>query len=246
MLIDPERRWWPQAACRGHPPSGFFVDGGGTPDKPPSTDAQALWDEAKKVCRQCPVMHQCRRDTLGEEYGVWGGYDQHQRYLIRRALPKAAKKWPRRRRLAWGRALAEYRDRDPVVPWIDIRLLTGIPQVLAMDLVEEYRDHVKAAEAAAAPVLNLPESKARQDEPPFPDVPGRLDAWVRHNGLVADGYYQGETADGLWFLMNVHSGKSRVRKWVRRKDVKFHDPKPPLIIDYKERPDGPRVRKPAA
>ncbi|MFK4187291.1 WhiB family transcriptional regulator [Streptomyces sparsogenes] len=244
MLIDPERRWRPQAACRGQPPGEYFADGGGTPDKSPSAVVQAVWDQAKATCRQCPVMHQCRRDTLGEEYGVWGGYDQHQRYLIRRALPKAAKRWPRQRRLAWGRVLAEYRDRDPAVPWIDIRLLTGIPQALAMELVKEYREY-KAAEVAAAPVLSLPEPEARQGEPPFPDVRGRLDAWVRHNGLVADGYYQGETADGLWLLMNVRSGKSRARKWVRREDVKFHDPKPRFYIEYKERPDGP-ARKPAA
>ncbi|MGV9850403.1 WhiB family transcriptional regulator [Streptomyces sp. NPDC003442] len=247
MLYDPERRWWPQAACRGHPPGEFFADGGGTPDKVPSVDAQALWDEAKEICRGCPVMHQCRRDTLGEEYGVWGGYDQRERYLIRAKLPKAAKRWPPERRLAWGRALSAYRDRDPALPWIDIRRLTGIPARLAEELVTDWRAHLKAKEARQAEILRLPEpGPGQQDEPPFPGVKGRLDAWVRHNGLIADGYYQGETADGLWLLMNVHSGKSRVRKWVRREDVRFHYPKPKLIMEYEGRPDRARDKEPAA
>lgn len=50
---------------------------------PSSDTVQAAWDEAKKICSFCPVASECRRDTLGEEYGVWGGLDEHERYLVR-------------------------------------------------------------------------------------------------------------------------------------------------------------------
>ncbi|MFG2681365.1 WhiB family transcriptional regulator [Streptomyces sp. NPDC048392] len=55
--------------------------------RPPRQEAvpktEALYDQAKAICRDCPVLKQCRRDTLGEEYGVYGGWNPRERYLIR-------------------------------------------------------------------------------------------------------------------------------------------------------------------
>jgi WhiB family redox-sensing transcriptional regulator len=40
---------------------------------------------AKELCRRCPVRRQCATHALksGEEYGVWGGYSEHDRTLLR-------------------------------------------------------------------------------------------------------------------------------------------------------------------
>lgn len=40
---------------------------------------------AKRVCRSCPVQRQCATHalTVGEEYGVWGGFSENDRYLLR-------------------------------------------------------------------------------------------------------------------------------------------------------------------
>jgi WhiB family transcriptional regulator, redox-sensing transcriptional regulator len=40
---------------------------------------------AKRVCGGCPVRRQCATHalTVGEEYGVWGGFSENDRYLLR-------------------------------------------------------------------------------------------------------------------------------------------------------------------
>ncbi|MFI2348059.1 hypothetical protein ACH492_13625 [Streptomyces sp. NPDC019443] len=89
--------------------------------------------------------------------------------------------------------------------------------------------------AGRSAVIDLP--LPEHDTPPFPPGRGDSDMWVRHNGLVASGYYQGETSDGQWIRVQVKTGKGNAIKWVRREDVRFHDPKPVMIIEYIGRPD---------
>ncbi|KUJ70776.1 hypothetical protein ACZ90_00200 [Streptomyces albus subsp. albus] len=252
MIFDPERRWQERGACRGHPPEVFFPEvGTGQPSRPGTAEARTLWEAAKAICRGCPVLSECRRDTLGEEYGIWGGLDQHERYLIRVRLPRMAKHWPADERRGWGRIISRYRAEPAAFTWTEIRRLTGISRSLGEQLTTEYEEHLAAAEARraalAAPILHLPEPAQSEaaDGPSFPDSRGRLDAWVRHNGVIGDAMYQGETRDGVWLLMNVRVPRGRARKWVKRADVQFHDLKPPFYMEYKERPDRDR-RKPAA
>lgn len=40
--------------------------------------------QAKKMCRQCPVITQCRAHALqvGEPYGIWGGLSESERELM--------------------------------------------------------------------------------------------------------------------------------------------------------------------
>ena len=40
---------------------------------------------AKRVCGSCPVRRQCATHalTVGEEYGVWGGFSENDRFLLR-------------------------------------------------------------------------------------------------------------------------------------------------------------------
>jgi WhiB family redox-sensing transcriptional regulator len=46
---------------------------------------------AKTICRQCPVINECRRSAIcfGEQHGIWGGLNPKE--------IRAARKWSR-----WG------------------------------------------------------------------------------------------------------------------------------------------------
>ena len=62
-------------ACRGIPVELFFPERGQLPT------------DAKRVCRGCPLLIQCRRWALdqpvAELHGVWGGLTQHERIDIK-------------------------------------------------------------------------------------------------------------------------------------------------------------------
>ncbi|MGI5400612.1 WhiB family transcriptional regulator [Streptomyces sp. CA-135486] len=200
---------------------------------------QAAWDYAKTICARCPVLEECHRDTLGEDFGVWGGRDEHERHLERRKLPRKAKSWEPALRLAWGKELSRLRPKEAPVDWADIRRMTGITKTLAEELIQEWREHRKAQDVQAATVvIDLPLPSG----PDFPDVRGRRDCWVRHNSRVADAHYHGQTADGRWIRVQVKAGRGNTLKWVKAENVRFHDPKPPVILEYVGRPDGPNAR----
>lgn len=131
-----DRPWVTQAACRGEESDRFFGDCG-PPQSPPTDKLQKLWDSAKDICWTCPVLNQCRRDTLGEEYGVWGGLDQHQRWKARQALSRRIRTWPIERRVALGKRLHHMR-KNQALPWAEIKRLTGISTDTAASLVVTY------------------------------------------------------------------------------------------------------------
>jgi len=80
---------------------------------------------AKRLCHGCPVRAQCATHALavGEEYGVWGGFSESDRVLLRQLgwrdavsdnrLADVAKL---ERRLARARAQAKASGRQPVDP----------------------------------------------------------------------------------------------------------------------------------
>ena len=76
-----------RAACRDFDPELFFPVGA---PGAPLYDVQVA--EAKAVCRRCPVAPECLFWALdtGQEFGVWGGADEHERAALRRALPARA------------------------------------------------------------------------------------------------------------------------------------------------------------
>lgn len=233
MLFDPTRAWVHRATCRTMDFARFFPHSPGQPDRKPTAATQAAWDEMKAYCNRCPVLAECRRDTLGEEYGVFGGRDERERYLIRKALHKAAKKWPPARRLAWGKALGRLHHGG--VSWTRIRAMTGMPDVLGKELIAEYEAHAKAEAARkAAVVLELPPMAAPrpQEFREFPDEPGQKHAWVKHVHLVADAYYAGQTEDGAWLRMLCWSGRGAVIKWFRPEDVRFYNDQPRFVVKY--------------
>ncbi|WP_282702387.1 WhiB family transcriptional regulator [Streptomyces sp. CC219B] len=72
--------WRDRAACRREDPDLFF---------PIGTSGPALMqtEQAKAVCRRCPVREPCLRWALdtGQAIGVWGGTSEgERRRLLRR------------------------------------------------------------------------------------------------------------------------------------------------------------------
>ncbi|MGQ0521405.1 MAG: WhiB family transcriptional regulator [Actinomycetota bacterium] len=72
--------WRQRAACRGVDPDVFY----------PSTDEEA--EEAKSICRVCPVRESCLEYALAnrERDGVWGGATERERRRIVRQRRKSA------------------------------------------------------------------------------------------------------------------------------------------------------------
>jgi WhiB family redox-sensing transcriptional regulator len=71
--------WRHRAACRKEDPDLFFPIGSTGP-------ALLQIEEAKAVCRRCPVIDACLQWALvhGEEAGVWGGTDENERRKLKR------------------------------------------------------------------------------------------------------------------------------------------------------------------
>jgi WhiB family redox-sensing transcriptional regulator len=71
--------WRHQAQCKDEDPELFFPVGNAGP-------ALLQTEEAKAVCRRCPVMDHCLQWALetGQEAGVWGGLSEDERRSMRR------------------------------------------------------------------------------------------------------------------------------------------------------------------
>ncbi|MEU8682773.1 WhiB family transcriptional regulator [Streptomyces sp. NPDC048611] len=71
--------WRHDAVCREEDPELFFPVGNTGP-------ALLQIEEAKTVCRRCPVMGQCLQWALEsrQDTGVWGGMSEDERRAMRR------------------------------------------------------------------------------------------------------------------------------------------------------------------
>jgi len=75
--LTPQLEWMASAACLTTEPELFFPQG----------HNQNQWsEEAKDVCRACPVRNQCleRALSIPEEYGIFGGLDADERRRLAR------------------------------------------------------------------------------------------------------------------------------------------------------------------
>lgn len=76
LIVEGEPRpdWRNHAACRDEDPELFFPIGNTGP-------ALVQIEDAKAVCRRCPVIDDCRAWALaaGEKAGVWGGLSEDER-----------------------------------------------------------------------------------------------------------------------------------------------------------------------
>ncbi|MFF0305583.1 WhiB family transcriptional regulator [Streptomyces sp. NPDC004562] len=71
--------WLEDAGCRGLDTELFFPAG-------PKGPGRRQADEAKAVCRMCPVRRQCASWALAtaQQYGIWGGMDEEERVVAHR------------------------------------------------------------------------------------------------------------------------------------------------------------------
>ncbi|OEJ62392.1 WhiB family transcriptional regulator [Streptomyces agglomeratus] len=71
--------WRHEAACRREDPDLFFPIGTGGP-------ALLQIEQAKTVCRRCPVLDECLEWALqgGQDMGVCGGLTEDERRAVKR------------------------------------------------------------------------------------------------------------------------------------------------------------------
>lgn len=223
-MVDINRGWVRDGACYGEEAGEVFeraahpIRKGG-----PNPDLEAAWAEAKAICKACPVMHQCRRDTYGEPDGIWGGLDPHERERVRKALPKAAARWPVERRLRFGRLLVTLTAR---MQWADVTRITGINRPLGLRLMAEYRE----MKPAARPKPKREAPPDRWTKPDFPQADGKKHMWIRDT-RVRDAFYGGEDVTGNWVMAHVNDNmRGAVYKWVHRDDVRLYRDVPRHVV----------------
>lgn len=85
--------WRHRAVCRDEDPELFFPVGTSGP-------ALAQQEQAKAVCRRCPVASQCLAWALqtGQDAGVWGGMSEDERRALKRRTARPRARAHRRRR----------------------------------------------------------------------------------------------------------------------------------------------------
>nr|WP_241562735.1 WhiB family transcriptional regulator [Streptomyces hoynatensis] len=207
----------PDRACRGEPLEIFFEK---------TNEAKA-----KAICRTCPVLHECRRDTLGEPYGVWGGRTAKQRKAIRKRTLDRAASWSRERRLEWGRICHDIYRR--VRDWGRVRECTGLAGQLAEELAREWR----LFQESNGPTI--PEGP-KLLRPNWPKGRPRADAWVWHSHQVRAANILGRTADSQWYRVQTFSGRAHVQPWVHVGDIQIFTT---VEIPVMERLDRERYNK---
>jgi WhiB family transcriptional regulator, redox-sensing transcriptional regulator len=79
-LANADYSWRNEALCRDTDPDLFFPVGTTGP-------ALAQIENAKAVCRQCPVQTACLEFALStnQDTGIWGGTSEEERRKLRRA-----------------------------------------------------------------------------------------------------------------------------------------------------------------
>ncbi|RIK16783.1 MAG: WhiB family transcriptional regulator [Acidobacteria bacterium] len=76
--------WRDRAACLDEDPELFFPIGNTGP-------ALQQIEEAKAICRTCPVINECLKFALenGQDAGVWGGLSEDERRALKRRKARA-------------------------------------------------------------------------------------------------------------------------------------------------------------
>lgn len=78
--------WRHRAICRDEDPELFFPIGSTGP-------ALMQIEDAKSVCRRCPVSDDCLSWALtsGQDSGIWGGLSEDERRALKRQRARAAR-----------------------------------------------------------------------------------------------------------------------------------------------------------
>lgn len=79
-ITPPLGGWHGQGLCIGEDPDIFFPSNGD-----PGT-------RAREVCSACPVRQDCLEYAMeADEFGIWGGLDQHERRNLKRRQRRRAR-----------------------------------------------------------------------------------------------------------------------------------------------------------
>ncbi|MGW0177080.1 WhiB family transcriptional regulator [Rhodococcus sp. NPDC003322] len=80
--------WQLRARCRGMDSAMFFHPEG---ERGPARAWRVR--TAKALCAECPVVQECRQHALsiGEQYGIWGGLSESERYRDGRPVSRMAR-----------------------------------------------------------------------------------------------------------------------------------------------------------
>lgn len=94
--------WQLRGACRDLDSSVFFH-----PDQERGSTRANREARAKRICRSCPVVEQCRRYALSvrEPYGVWGGLSADERNSLLRGCRRTPRGAPPEERACSGGAV---------------------------------------------------------------------------------------------------------------------------------------------
>jgi hypothetical protein len=204
-------------------------------DMPPSKAAQAAWDEAKEICLDCPFMQRCALDRKGEEFGVWGGTDQYERYLERRRLSQRRQRSADDVQAAEAARVYAMHAGHRGLPVHEVAFRTG-HSVKAVNLMIEAH---KAA--TAAPVEpEAPVQEVRRSAPVWPaDWPPSGDTWVWADGAARSGHVVAVTADGAYTRVKFRGArKAHVIRWFPADQVQIRTQTTVPVAEFKGRTDG--------
>ena len=137
-MIEEEQSWRTQAACRTHPDPDLWFPSGETV----GAGAQRQIQQAKAVCRQCPVQFQCLEEAIeqGIAEGVWGGRTWKERAQLQhqRHQAQAASEAGQLSELAVQQVMTLL---DRGVSWSKTAKRTGIPKSVCWSLWQQLRPH---------------------------------------------------------------------------------------------------------
>jgi transposase len=218
----------------------FFYPGPADVARRPGEPAKRAWEAAKEICIECPVYLRCRAERLGEEFGVWGGLDEHERHLIRRGMAA-------RRRTADEESVAAEAARLHAMAAghrgmsvHEVARRTGVSLQRVRELLEQHEKTL--AEVAKTAKPELPAWKCKVV---FPAThPPMGDGWVWRDGLVYQAHYLAQTGDGEFFFMKLRVNRNPMRKWFPREHVSLRARIAPTIQEWAGRADGIQEKAP--
>ncbi len=183
----------------------------------PSPKAQRAWDEAKEICIECPVFLTCRASNLGQEYGVFGGLDEHERHLLRRQTARALARASADERAAMAAYFhTRYADGLGDSP-VQMARATGYSKTAVTALIEEHQALLEQQAPKAPEVARWRRSAEAIVWPKA--SPPKKDGWVWYRDRAHGAHYVGETEDGEFLLMKAKPLTAQTTKWFPKSHV---------------------------
>lgn len=214
--------------------STFFYPGPADVSNVPGHAARARWEMAKEICIECPFFLRCRKDRLGEEYGVWGGLDEHERHLIRRGMSQRRHAADEEQVAALAAQLHAMTAGHRGLSVREVARRTGVSLQGVRELVDRHEKTL--AEQAST---RKPEPAAWKATVAFPSAhPPMGDGWVWRDGLVYQAHYLAQTGDGEFFFMKLRVNRNPMRKWFPVAHVSLRVKVFPVIQEWAGRADA--------